>query len=206
MNQKWRIIIGICLMMMVCEPLVSAVIQFPASQNSLTQSSSDRLKFIKPPQYARENIRVDQKMAETEIFYEIENIWKRKGSFNSDISKTPTFNRQSFMNWKSQAGSIDADQYITKEAAIDIATARFPGICLMEPITASFKQKNTQAHSNWVNPYWVVTIIGYNPEGDPCDLEGCYPHENVVRDYFSYGGIVFIDAISGEILDIYLPS
>lgn len=66
--------------------------------------------------------------------------------------------------------------------------------------------KNTQAHPNWVNPYWVVTIYGYNPEGDPCNLEGCFFNENVVRDYFSYGGIVFIDAISGKILDIYLPS
>lgn len=206
MYQKWRLILGICLVVMVCVPVVSAALKVPTIKNSLTQPSSDRLKNTMLIQYASENIRTPGGMPDIQVPSYFANIQKPDFSAMPGNSGQFEIIHSIFVNQRNRGTNPSSNQYITKETAIDIATARFPGICLMEPITASFKQKNTQAHSNWVNPYWVVTIIGYNPEGDPCDCEGCFFDENVVRDYFSYGGIVFIDAISGEILDIYRPS
>jgi hypothetical protein len=206
MNQKWRILIGICLVVMVCMPVVTASIQLPTIKNSFTQSLSDRLNFIGSTQYARDNIRMPQGLPDFQVPSPSENIRKSDFSAIPDNPNESMTIRSIFEKFRTSGTSPQSGTYISKEEAIDIATARFPDICLMEPITASLKKKNIQSHPNWVNPYWVVTINGYNPEGDPCDLESCFFDENVMRDYFSYGGIVFIDAISGEILDIYRPS
>lgn len=43
MNQKWRIILGICLVVMVCVPMVSATLQIPEIKHSFNRSYFDIL-------------------------------------------------------------------------------------------------------------------------------------------------------------------
>ncbi len=43
MNQKWRILLGICLVVMICVPLVSAALQIPTIKHSFNRSYLDIL-------------------------------------------------------------------------------------------------------------------------------------------------------------------
>ncbi len=184
MNQKWRILLGICLVVMVCVPIVTASIQLPTIENSFTQSLSDRLNFIGSTQYARENIRMPQGLPDFQMPSPSENIRK------PDFSAMPDFSGESvtisgilkdLRNWRS---SPPSQVYITKEEAFDIALTRFPGIELVEPLTATLKRAT--------KPCWKVTVTGYDPA-------------EWTKDIHMYeGGIVFIDAVTGEILDVYI--
>jgi hypothetical protein len=43
MNKKWRILIGICLVVMICVPMVSAAFQIPTIKHSFNRSYLDIL-------------------------------------------------------------------------------------------------------------------------------------------------------------------
>ncbi|MGV8129771.1 MAG: hypothetical protein ACP5NN_07780 [Methanolinea sp.] len=199
MNQKWRILLGISLVVMICLPIVTASIQLPTIKNSFTQSSSDRLKFIGSTQYALENIRISQRLSDIQMPRSSENIRK------SDFSAMPDFSGESvtisgilkdLRNWRT---SPPSQVYITKQEAIEKASTLFPGICLIGPIGADLRRISAPAYPLATNPCWVVDICGYDPHGDTC-CQGCSIEGNVLSAYVPYGGHIIIDAITGEIL------
>jgi hypothetical protein len=199
MNQKWRILLGISLVVMICLPIVTASIQLPTIKNSFTQSSSDRLKFIGSTQYALENIRISQGLPDFQVLSPSENIRK------PDFSAMPDFSGESvtisgiledLRNWRT---SPPSQVYITKEEAIEKASTLFSGICLIGPIGADLRRISAPAYSLATNPCWVVDICGYDPEGGTC-CQGCIIEGNVLSAYVPYGGHIIIDAITGEIL------
>ncbi len=58
MNQKWRIILGICLAIAVCVPMVSAAIQVPTTDYSFNRLLSGQLKMAKDIPYTFGNNRI----------------------------------------------------------------------------------------------------------------------------------------------------
>lgn len=183
----------------MCVPMVSAAIQFPTTQYSLTQSSSDGLKFTKPTQYARENIRMPGGLPDIQAPSSSGII--RKPDFtampdNPDGSEYISGILKNPRNWGTNPPS---QVYITKEEAIEKASTLFPGICLIGPIGADLRRISAPAYLLVTNPCWVVDIGGYDPEGDTC-CEDCNIEGNVLSAYVPYGGHIIIDAVTGEIL------
>lgn len=199
MNHNWRILLGICLLVMVCVPMVSAVIQFPPIKNPLTPSSSDRLKYTKPFQYSNENFRIPGELPDIQVPSSSVNI--RKPDFtampdNPVGSGTIRGLLKNLRNWRTNQLS---QVYITKEEAIEKASTLFPGICLIGPIGADLRRISAPAYPLATNPCWVVDIGGYDPEGDTC-CQDCNIEGNVLSAYVPYGGHIIIDAVTGEIL------
>ena len=184
MNKKLRIILGICLVVMICVPVVTASIQLPTIKNSFTQSLSDRLNFIGSTQYARDNIRMPQGLPDFQVPSPSENIRKPDFSAMPDNPGGSETIRSIFEKFQTLGTSPQSSTYISKEEAFDIALARFPGIELLEPMTATLKRST--------KPCWEVYITGYDP--------GKWTKEIHMYE----GGIVFIDAVTGEILDVYI--
>ncbi len=58
MNQKWRIILGICLVMMVCVPMVSAALQISTIKHSYSRPSFEQVRPVKDIPYISENNRM----------------------------------------------------------------------------------------------------------------------------------------------------
>jgi len=170
MNQKWRILLGICLVVMVCVPIVTASIQLPTIENSFTQSLSDRLNFIGSTQYARENIRMSEGLPDFQMPSPSENIRKPDFSAMPDNPGGSETIRSIFEKFQTLGTSPQSSTYISKEEAFDIA------------LTLKRATK----------PCWKVTVTGYDPA-------------EWTKDIHMYeGGIVFIDAVTGEILDVYI--
>jgi len=201
MNKKLRIILGICLAVAVCVPVVTASIQLPTPQNSFTQSLSDRLNFIGSTQYARENIRMPQGLPDFQVPSPSENI--RKSDFSA-IPGNPNESeiiRSIFEKFRTSGTSPQSGTYISKEEAVQIALGVFPGIKLTEPITIVTRYIDYKGIP-LKRDCKIVTLTGYNPEEDP-ETSPFLIHENGTigpRMYTPYGGMVYIDAITGEVL------
>lgn len=187
-----RIILGICLVVMICVSSVSAVVQFPTPQNSLTQSPSDELSATINPYSARgyirmntgENIRIPRGLSEIQPPSSSGIIQKPDFSAMPDNPGGSETIRSIFEKYQTSGISTQSITYISKEEAFDIALARFSGIELLEPMTATLKRST--------KPCWEVYITGYDP--------GKWTKEIHMYE----GGIVFIDAVTGEILDVYI--
>ncbi len=198
-NQKWRILLGICLVVIICVPNVSAAIQFPATQYSLTQSSSDRLKYTKPTQYACENIRMPGELPEIQVPSYFVNTRKTDLSVIPDIPSGSEYISGILKNLRTWGINPPCQVYITKEEAIEKASTLFPDICLIGPIGADLRRISAPAYPLATNPCWVVDIGGYDPEGNTC-CQDCTIEGNVLSAYVPYGGHIIIDAVTGEIL------
>ena len=194
MNQKWRIILGICLVTAVCVHMVSAAIQAPTTQYSFNRPSFEQLNTEESFQYSNQPI------------IKIQNSFNEQTSTILGNSQISDFSRKTSDLLKSTIASpssgitrtalADPGQYITKEEAIAIALARFPGVELLEPISATLKRINAPAFPLATNQCWVVEISGiYNPNGFDWREESVYVHL-----FCPYGGQVIIDAVTGEIL------
>jgi len=202
MNQKWRIILGICLVTSLCVPMVSAAIQAPTTQYSFNRPSFEQLNTGESLQYSNQHI------------LKIQNSFNEQTSTilgNSQISdfsgKTSDLLKSTIASPSSgitQTALADPGQYITEEEAVAIALAQYPDIELTEPIRATFNLINAPGYPLATNPCWEVEIIGYDRNtrvplwfnGEPTDkfLNSCS------------GGIVIIDAVTGEILYRLIPA
>jgi len=201
MNQKWRIIIGICLMVLVCVPLVSAVIQFPASQNSFTQSPSDGLFFTKNTYNVRDNIRIPQGLPDIQLPSSSGFIWKPDFTAMPDNPGGSESIRSIFEKYRTLGISPQSGTYISKEEAVQIALGVFPGIKLTEPITIVTRYIDYKGIP-LKKTCKIVTLTGYYPEQDPETSPFLVDQNGTIvgRYYTPYGGIVYIDAITGEVL------
>jgi len=201
MNQKWRILLGISLVVMICLPIVTASIQLPTIKNSFTQSSSDRLKFIGSTQYALENIRISQRLSDIQMPRSSENIRKSDFSAMPDFSGGSETIRSIFEKFQSSGISPQSSTYISKEEAVQIALGVFPGIKLTEPITIVTRYIDYKGIP-LKKTCKIVTLTGYYPEQDPETSPFLVDQNGTIvgRYYTPYGGIVYIDAITGEVL------
>ncbi len=199
MNQKWKIMFGICLVVMVCVPSVSAAIQFPAPQNSFTQSSVTQFTSIKTTPDIPEN-----KLTSRDLFD------NRVIPFSKRTQKV-NLTRISFDSTKNRPFdpaaifppmiTPDSGVSITKEEAI--AKAYSGGVCLTEPINAYLKRFREHGNPFVKKCVWVVEISGYiDPAGgDPCGQRDSWTEGDPIKYYIPIYKTVFIDAITGEILD-----
>jgi hypothetical protein len=198
MNQKWRILLGICLVVMVCVPSVSAVIQFPTPQNSLTQSSVTQLSSIKTAPDISENAKTSRDLFDSRAIPFSKRTQKvNLTRISVDSTKNRPFNPATIFP---PMITTDSGVSITKEEAI--AKAYSGGVCLTEPINAYLKRfrDGNPFVKKWV---WVVEIRGYiDPTGDdPCGQRDSWTEGDPIKYYIPIWNSVFIDAITGEILD-----
>jgi len=181
MTQKWRIILGICMVIAVCLPMVSASMQVSTLKTSLSKPSLDQVKMVQSTQYTLENVRIHNELPDIQTYYPNENI--RKPDF-SILSTKPAISETTPKFVATRMIIPYSDIYIMEEEAIGIALARFPGVVLLEPIKANLEQIHAPAYPLATNPCWVVYVTGCHPE----------------RWGTGYGGVVFIDAVTGEVL------
>lgn len=199
MNQKWRIVLGICLVTAVCVPMVSAAIQVPTTQYSFTRSSIKQLTSIITSQGILENTKTNQDLFDTQATRFSEHTQKvnlTRTSVDSTLQRP--FNPAVIFPTMI---TIDSGIYISKEEAIEKAYTG--GVCLTEPIEAHlkrFREPGDPFVKKWV---WVVEIRGYiDPAGDdPCGQRDSGTEGNVVKAYIPILKNVCIDAVTGEILD-----
>lgn len=196
MNQKWRIVISICLVIAVCLPIVSAAI--PTTKHNSPRFSVNQVNSIKTIPNSYETTNTIQDLFDKRAINSLGGIQKPNLTSNSLASTLPEISRPSIIF--SRMTNADSSIYIPKEEAIETASALFPGICLIDTISADFKRINAPAYPLAKNPCWVVMIVGYNPKGDTCCLGSDCIEGNVIKAYFPYGGYIIIDAITGEIL------
>ncbi|OPX68112.1 MAG: Peptidase propeptide and YPEB domain protein [Methanoregulaceae archaeon PtaB.Bin108] len=183
MNQKWRILLGISLVVMICVPLVSAALQIPTIKHSYSRLAFDQYKTTRATQNTYENIQIRHKLPDIQTYDPLKNIRKPDFSIYPSDPAMPEI-PQNFISTRIIIPYSDI--YITKERAIAIALAQFPSINPQEPITATLEQIHAPAYPLATNPCWVV------------EINGCYP---IFSDP-PYGGIIFIDAVTGEVLYI----
>ncbi len=202
MNQKWRILLGICLVVMVCVPMVSAAIQFPITKYASDPSSLDQLTSAFTNQDSYENAKLNQ------FFSKLEpdsSSGIRK--LNIRPSEHPPYNGSiplPLTRYSLRAIAKDTDTYISKDEAIEKVSALFPGICLHKPITASLRRIDEPANpSSTERLVWVVTIEGYyDLDGGPCGQESC--DGNTFRMVIPIAMLVYIDAVTGERLPYFI--
>lgn len=199
MNQKWRILLGICLVLIICVPSVSAAIQFPATQYPLTQSSVNKFTSIKTTSDILENKLTSRDLFDNRAIPFSKRTQKVNLTRISVDSTIPgAFNPAAIFP---PMITTDSGVCITKEEAI--AKAYSGGVCLTEPITAyltRYEKPGNPFVKKWV---WVVEIRGYiDPEGDdPCGQRDSWTEGDPIKFYIPIGIDVFIDPVTGEILD-----
>lgn len=97
----------------------------------------------------------------------------------------------------------DSSITVTRDQAIEMALAQFPGIVVTKPIEAELQRIDAPGLPLCVNPCWIVFIEGYNPASiDMLITDGT---EIIDVLYRIYGGYVYIDAVTGEVLYINRP-
>lgn len=195
MNQKWRIALIICLVIMVCLTIVSAIV--PTSKINFPRFSDTHLNSVNIIPDTFQNNKTIQNFFDVKTTNSFGGIQKPVFTVNLLSITMPRTSRPSFIF--PQMTNVDSGVYITKEKAIEIASILFPGICLLDPIGADLRLINAPAYPLATNPCWVVDIGGYDPEGDAC-CHDCIIEGNVLSAYVPYGGHIIIDAITGEIL------
>lgn len=201
MNQKLRIILGLCLAIAVCVPMVSTAIQVPTTQYSFNRPLSGQLKVAKDIPYSFGNDRIPDMMPVIQIIDTSKKNWK--SSLFADMTLIDSSDSTS-EGWGAPRTISHSHTYITEEEAIAIALARYPYIVLLQPIKATLKRINAPAYPLATNPCWEVEIIGINPcEGD---LVVSDTGETITGIYTCYGGKLIIDAVTGEILYKSIPA
>ena len=211
MNLQWKIILSTCLVIAICFTTASA-----AFESSLTKSSFDKSSvtgfadakasaidnmisgFDKPafnPPDPIVNPDVPVKPTVPEI---------TRPAFNplpEPTFRVPerTFPRTTPSSWTMQSVYTTT---ITRDEAIEIALAQFPGIDLLEPIKAELSRINAPAYPLAVNPCWIVEILGVHSD---CSAYWKVPGYGIDKTIpmmpcWSYGGQVIIDALTGEVL------
>lgn len=201
MNKKWRIILGISLVTAICLPIVSAAIQAPTAIYSFNRPSFEQLNTGESFQYSNQHL------------LKIKNSFNVQTSSILGNSQTSDFSGKTSDLLKSTIASPSSgttrtsltypDQYITREEAITIALAQYPDIELTSPIRATFKIITAPAFPLATNPCWEVEIIGYLRNTGVYLWFNGEPTDKLLTPY--YGGIVIIDAVTGEILYRLIP-
>lgn len=175
MNRTWKIVISLFLVLGICTPAVTAAIRIPITKETVVLPSS-RLERTETGSRDLLVLQNPSRISVNQIFHERQST-------------------QIVIRTRDEYSGL----YITRDEAIETALALFPGICLLNPVGASLRRIDAPAYPLAKNPCWVVDMIGYNSEGEPC-CNGCMIEGNVLPAYLPYGGHVIIDAVTGEVL------
>ena len=193
MMKKWRIGISIFFVILVCCTLVSAAARVSITKYSINQPAAIKLtaardvtNTIEKP-YLIDNFKTYLKILNRQSSDNPGNIRKPDVPGISPAPIMPAISRTSSSATQIGTPYENHDINITEEEAIEIALARFPGIELTFPITASLERIDAPAYPLATNLCWVVELQGQDPQ---------YAGEI----HWGYGGIVIIDAVTGEIL------
>lgn len=184
MNSKIRIIFCVCLTVAICFAVASAATQ-NIKKNSINRPDASKITTIIYTPTAPESIKTGSNLYWNQVSFSPGNF--KKPDFSSvslDLIK-PAITPPPFFS--ARITSINNNEYITEEEAIEIALSRFPGIELTEPIKASIKRITAPGYPLAINPCWVIEVQGRDPK---------YSSEI----HWAYGGEVIIDAVTGEIL------
>ena len=219
MNLQWKIILSTCLVIAICFATASAAIESPFTKSSFDKSSATAFADAKAS--AMENMKtgfekpafnppdpieepefpdVPEKPTVPEI---------PRPAFNpiaAPTSRVPdlTFPRTDGSN---RINSLqETDTYISRNEAVEIALARFPGIVLISPVKATFKKLIATGRQFPDHPCWVVEIEGVRPDCTANWMDPLYGMEGPVVPCILYGGMVTIDAVTGDILYIDRPA
>ncbi len=186
----------IFLIVTVCLSIVSAAI--PATNHYSFRPTITQLSVIKAIPDPIENSKMIPDLSDKKVPNSYGGIQKLNPTSISYAAIIPGISRPSIIF--SRMTNTDSGGYISKDEAIEIASTLFPGICLIKPMNAYFTRIDAPAYPLAKNPCWVVDIVGYNPEGDPCCQESSCIEGNVIKAYFPYGGHIIIDAVTGKTL------
>ena len=178
---------------LVCCTLVSAAARVSITKYSINQPAAIKLtaardvpNTIEKP-YLIDNFKTYLKILNRQSSDNPGNIRKPDVPGISPAPIMPAISRTSSSATQIGTPYENHDINITKQEAIDIALARFPGIELTFPITASLQRIDAPGYPLATNPCWVVEVHGQDPQ-----YAGEIPS--------GYGGEVIIDALTGEIL------
>jgi len=219
MNQKWKIILSTCLVIAICFTMASAAIESSFTKSSFEKSSATTFADAKAS--AIESLRTDWTSFDRESAKDHGGIQEpdlpdasvdlalpaiTRPAFNPLPAPTfhvpeRTFSRTPPSSWPMQSVYTTT---ITKDEAIEIALAQFPGIDLLDPIKATLKRINAPGFPLAVNPCWVVEILGVHSD---CSAKWKVPGYGIDKSIpmvscTFYGGQVIIDALTGEVLYI----
>jgi uncharacterized membrane protein YkoI len=193
MMKKWRIGISIIFVILICCTIVSAATRVSITKYSINQPAAIKLtaardvtNTIEKP-YLIDNFKTYLKILNRQSSDNPGNIRKPDVPGISPAPIMPAISRTSSSATQIGTPYENHDINITEEEAIEIALARFPGIELTFPITASLERIDAPAYPLATNLCWVVELQGQDPQ---------YAGEI----HWGYGGIVIIDAVTGEIL------
>jgi hypothetical protein len=198
---KWRILLGICLAIAVCVPMVSTAIQVPTTQYSFNRPQFEQINVAKDIPYTFGNDRKPDMMPVIQITDSSKKNWKSAPFADMTLIES---SNSIFDGLGAPRTISHSHTYITEEEAIAIALARYPDIVLLQPIKATLKRINAPAYPLATNPCWEVEIIGINPyEGV---LVVSDTGEKSTGIYTCYGGILIIDAVTGKIFYKLIPA
>jgi len=212
MNKKWKIVLSTCLVIAICFVTASAAIESPFTKSSFDKSSATAFADAKAS--AMENMKSG---FEKPAFNPPDPIEKpefpdvpvrptvpeiTRPAFNPIAAPTFRVPDPTGRNLPSPKGIMDIT--ITRDEAIEIALAQFPGIYLLGPITAKLKFINAPAYPLAVNPCWEVGLEGVESD---CAAKWKVPGYGIDKSIpmvacWPYGGGVIIDAVTGEVLYI----
>ena len=209
MNQKWKIILSTCLVIAICFTMASAAIESSFTKSSFDKSSATAFADAKAS--AMENMKTGfdkpafnspDPIEKTEIPVKLTVPGITRFAFN--LLPAPTFRVPDPTGGNLSAPKGVMDITITRDEAIEIALAQFPGIYLLGPITAKLKFINAPAYPLAVNPCWEVGLEGVESD---CAAKWKVPGYGIDKSIpmvacWPYGGGVIIDAVTGEVLYI----
>ncbi len=175
MNRKWKIAISLFLVLAICIPTASTAVQIFITKKPVVLPSN----------------RLERMETGSRDLLAVQNP--------SRISVNQALHERQSSTIVIRTRDEDSGLYISRNEAVETALTLFPGICLLNPVGASLRRIDAPAYPLAKNLCWVVDMIGYNSEGEPC-CNGCIIEGNVLPAYLPYGGHVIIDAVTGEVL------
>lgn len=203
MNQKWRILLGICLVVMVCMPVVFASIPSSGLFNSYSKPSIKLLDTGRTTQKTDEKIKTIPWLFDEQVSHIPRFSLQRNSAWFSSGSQLPATMPSSRFSYRTIRAetSTETGGYISREEAVQIALEVFPDIVLTQPITIDSRHIDSPGLP-FDRDCLLVTLTGYNSKEDAPSIID----ENGItygKMYIPYGGIVFIDAITGEVLSVF---
>ena len=209
MNLRWKIILSTCLVIAICFTMASAAIESPFTKSSYAKSSATAFADAKAS--AMENLKTG---FEKPAFNPPDPIEKPEFPDVPEKPTVPEIPRPTFNplpaptvpvpdldRWIPSLYKSTSEITITRDEAIEIALAQFPGIG-PSYIIARLKRVNAPGFPLAVNPCWYVQLEGEHPD---CAAYPKPPGYGIDKSIplvvcWPYGGEVIIDAITGEVL------
>ena len=209
MNQKWKIVLSACLAVAICFTMASAAIEFSFTKSSFDRSSAtgfaeakasaleNRISGFEKPAFNPPDPIVKPEFPDVPEKPTVPEI--TRPAFNP--LPAPTLPVPELDRWIPSSYRSTSEITITRDEAIEIALAQFPGIG-PSYIIARLKRVHSPGFPLAVNPCWYVQLEGEHPDCAAFPKPPGYGIDKSIPIMICirYGGEVIIDAITGEVL------